>query len=135
MAWSLRLSLASELPAFRIARKLLSHAARTEGATLSHALDIEIAVGEALSNAYLHAYGGASGPLEIAAEYDGLVLRVTISDEGVAILPRPVLPERRPGPGEGRGLYLIRRVMDEADIVPSPSGQRGIAVRMAKRLR
>ena len=80
----------------------------------------ELSLREALANAILH--GNQSHPekrvqLECFHEGDGSVL-VVVRDEGKGFDPAtvcdPTLPENLLRPG-GRGIYLIRRFMDEVE--------------------
>ncbi|MGH2628473.1 MAG: ATP-binding protein [Anaerolineales bacterium] len=135
MAWTLSLRLMTEPQALRIARKLVSSAATAEGASAIDSADIEVAVGETLMNAHFHAYGEEPGPLTVTVEFDGLRLVVVISDNGKMVAEGPSVPTHLPPPGEGRGLYLIGRLMDDVNVIPSATGRPGIAVRMVKRIR
>ncbi|WP_259311869.1 ATP-binding protein [Capillimicrobium parvum] len=72
--------------------------------------DVKLAVTEACTNVVVHAYGEADGPMEVAASVDGPVLRVTVRDEGIGILPRP------DSPGLGLGLPLIATLTESLEL-------------------
>lgn len=82
-------------------------------------LNFRVGVTEALANAVL--YGNRSDPakivrVEVALDLSRVVLDV--KDEGPgfdpADVPDPTLPDRLEGTG-GRGLFLIRKLMDEVE--------------------
>jgi serine/threonine-protein kinase RsbW len=72
--------------------------------------DVKLAVTEACTNVVVHAYGAGEGPMEVAATVDGEVLRVTVRDEGLGIVPRP------DSPGLGLGLPLIATLTDSLEL-------------------
>lgn len=79
--------------------------------------DLVLACNEACSNAIEHAYDMNDGTIEVAAECSSSVVVMTVRDHGVW---RDI-----PAPGErGRGLDLIRAVVDDLAIDRTPSGTR-----------
>lgn len=97
-------------------------------------LDLNFRVGltEALANAVL--YGNGSDPrktvrVEVSLDPEQIVIHVT--DQGEGFDPRtvkdPTHPENLHAPG-GRGLFLIRKLMDEIEF-----NERGNALRMVLR--
>ena len=96
--------------------------------------DIEIALGEALANAVIH--GNHENPekqvhVTCRCSMDGEVV-ITLRDEGEGFdwdaVPDPTEPERRLL-SHGRGLYLMRALMDEVSFEGN-----GTVVRMRKRM-
>lgn len=85
----------------------LGEALELDPQTLS---DVKLAVTEACTNVVVHAYGEHEGPMEVAATVDGDVLRVTVRDEGVGIVPRP------DSPGLGLGLPLIATLTESLEL-------------------
>src|ERR1700756_4338914 len=82
----------------RIVRKQAATAAAALGASQVETRRIELAVDEALVNAYIHAYEGGLGPVEMEIAYDGSRFAITIHDEGKGppwrtISPGPLDPE------------------------------------------
>jgi serine/threonine-protein kinase RsbW len=83
-----------------------------------HAMNLPLAVDEAVSNAIIHGNRrDARKRVEIEGSIDGGMLRIRVRDEGQGFLPG----ERRHDPADpkalmassGRGLFLIESVMDE----------------------
>jgi anti-sigma regulatory factor (Ser/Thr protein kinase) len=86
-----------------------------EGLALEH---FELAVSEALTNAVLHAYPDAAGPMSVEIEADGAELRVIVADEGCGIGAHA---ENR---GLGMGLGILASSADFCEI----RSRRGVGV-------
>jgi anti-sigma regulatory factor (Ser/Thr protein kinase) len=117
----------------RMTRKLVRAAAIARGAADAVAGEIELAVGEALANAYEHAYGGAPGPLEVKIACAGERFVIEVRNHGRSITP-PKIPHDAPTGQRGRGLYLIERMMDEVRVIHPAADGRGTALVMTKRI-
>jgi integral membrane sensor domain MASE1/anti-sigma regulatory factor (Ser/Thr protein kinase) len=91
------------------------------------AFDVLVAAGEACSNAVQHAYGLTSGTVEIEVWIAGGELRIEVKDRGTWRARAADAPNR----GGGRGLGLMRSLMDGVEI---DSGAHGTHVRMRRRL-
>jgi serine/threonine-protein kinase RsbW len=105
---TLSLDLPAEPPTVSAARHALAEF--VAGQAVDRAA-VEVAVSEAVSNAIVHAYrDGAAGRIQLRAHFDGHVLRVTVSDQGVGMRPRP------DSPGLGLGLPLIAQLAAHVDI-------------------
>jgi len=95
---------------------------------------MEVAVGEALSNCYRHAYASGSGPVsvDVITTVDGLT--VVVRDKGSATVA-PAIPSVLPSrtASGGRGLYMVCQLADDVQIDVNESGH-GITVRMTARL-
>lgn len=127
----------AEPEVLRASRKLVAAAARAMGASRVAAFDLEIALGEALANAYDHAYGSAGrGRIRIRLAFDGAGLIATVTDMGARLRSRPRIPRQVPLRNRrGRGLFLMSRLMDDLEVIHPVQDGRGTAVRMTKRLR
>lgn len=88
----------------------------------------KLAVSEAVTNAVMHAYVGASQPgaVSVDATFEGDSLLVEVSDDGSGMMPR------LDSPGLGVGLPLIADTVDTLDIDNSPHG--GTVLRMSFRV-
>jgi PAS domain S-box-containing protein len=83
--------------------------------------EVITACGEAATNAIEHA--GAGEPFELSGELDGRHVMIEVRDYGAWRSPREG--------DRGRGLSLMRALMDTVDVVPSPEGT---TVRMERTL-
>jgi anti-sigma regulatory factor (Ser/Thr protein kinase)/putative methionine-R-sulfoxide reductase with GAF domain len=87
---------------------------RAVGATPSDVMDLQVAIGEACSNAVEHAYGAAGGTLTVRLEVVDVTVHARITDTGTW------RPER--SGNHGRGLALMRQLTDEVGIERGPTG-------------
>ena len=104
-------------------RALLRRWLRQAEGSEEEVAEILTAAGEAAANAIEH--GGGHGPFEVAGVLNGDEVDLTIRDSGTW---RPNSPDR----GGGRGLVLIRELMDEVEVTRADGGT---TVRMKRRLR
>ncbi len=132
---SLTVTLTTDPAVLRLAWKLLADFVRIVGGSHAEALDVEVAVGEIFANAYYHAYGQRAGPLRVEISYAPPRLQLLIQDHGAPLVDRPTIPAAPPAGGTGLGLYMVGRLMDEAEVIHPSRASRGTAVRMVKRLR
>jgi serine phosphatase RsbU (regulator of sigma subunit)/anti-sigma regulatory factor (Ser/Thr protein kinase) len=93
------------------------------GASTVESNDIQVSCHEACSNAMEHGYRFREATIDVSAEFDGAEVVLTIADSGG-------WREKRDS-DRGRGLDLIRALMDSVDVTP---GDDGTVVRMSKRL-
>jgi anti-sigma regulatory factor (Ser/Thr protein kinase) len=77
--------------------------------------EILLAISEALNNSIEHAYGDTRGTVWLRVDDDGETLRATIRDRGSW--------RAAPSGGDrGRGLEIMRAVMDRAEVETSEDG-------------
>ena len=105
------------------------------GCSAESTADIVLALDEACQNIIRHAYAGdPDDVIELTIERRGNELIFSLTDFAPPIDPDRVKPrdldDVRPG---GLGTHFIRRVMDETDFVPPPSGS-GNLLRMVRRI-
>lgn len=93
------------------------------GASTVESSDIQVSCHEACSNAMEHGYRFREATIDVDAEFDGSEVLLTVTDSGS-------WREKRAS-DRGRGLELIRALMDDVEVVP---GEDGTVVRMRKRL-
>jgi anti-sigma regulatory factor (Ser/Thr protein kinase) len=93
------------------------------GAGADEVYDILLAVGEAGANSVEHAYGPVDEEFVVTAEVEGDEVHVTVADKG------RWRPAR--GTNRGRGIDLMRQLMDEVDVTIA---EHGTVVRMRRRL-
>lgn len=83
--------------------------------------NLQVAVGEAISNVLRHAYAGdADGNIEIDVRREGVTLVVSIGDHGTWIDRRP--PDDMLSSEEGRGIALMRALVDSVEIERAADG-------------
>jgi PAS domain S-box-containing protein len=85
--------------------------------------EVVTACGEAATNAIEHAGAGGGAPFEVGGQIEGRDVRITIRDTGVWRTPREG--------DQGRGLSLMRALMDTVEVTPTPEGT---TVRLQRRL-
>jgi anti-sigma regulatory factor (Ser/Thr protein kinase) len=93
------------------------------GAQADEIYDITVAVQEASANAIEHAYGPGRATFDVEATHEGGVITVYVRDRGRWRAPR--------GTHRGRGLGMMRALMESVDVQP---GEHGTTVVMQRRL-
>jgi PAS domain S-box-containing protein len=107
-------------------RSLLRRWLRHAGGSPDEVMEILTATGEAAANAIEHGRTGSDPALEVVGTARAGEIEISISDHG---------RWREGGSSDGdrgRGLVLMRALMDSVDVTPSPGGT---TVRMRRRLR
>jgi anti-sigma regulatory factor (Ser/Thr protein kinase) len=103
-------------------RQLLRRWLEKRGASADEVYDIVVACQGACANAVEHAYRPGRHSFELDATYDGGRVRVTIRDCGQWRPPR--------GTHRGRGMMMMRRLMDSVDIEHTDGGTTVVLERM-----
>jgi len=98
--------------------------------------DLRLAVDEAVTNVVIHGYGDLEGNVDIHMEANGDSVIITIRDRAKNFDPSHVGVPRldtalKDRPLGGMGIFLIRKMTDEAEFKPLPGG--GNEIRMVKR--
>ncbi len=97
-------------------RGLLRRWLHWAGADDQETAEIVTACGEAATNAIEHAGAAGDVPFEVAASLDGRRVELNVSDRGAWRSPREG--------DRGRGLSLMRALMDSVEVSPGPDGTR-----------
>jgi len=119
-----------------LARRLIGHVVEDEGGLPEVQGEVEVAVSEILLNAFRHAYLGRPGCLRIQISIDRDRLELLVQDDGPRLHTLPMIPSDRPlRVSEGMGLYMVGKLMDEAEIIHPARDGRGTTVRLVKNLR
>jgi PAS domain S-box-containing protein len=105
-------------------RALLRRWLRHVGGGEQEIAEIVTACGEAATNAIEHAGAGGDAPFEIGGQASGGDVRIAIRDYGAWRAPREG--------DQGRGLSLMRALMDTVEVTPTPEGT---TVMLERRLR
>lgn len=116
------------------ARRWVRDTMARAGLGIDAARDMEVAVGEALSNVCQHAYTGGVGPVFVEVLTSSHDITVVVRDEGMVtaapVIPRTLPPRTNTG---GRGLYMIGRLVDDVAMHVPPGGH-GLTVKLTARL-
>jgi GAF domain-containing protein/anti-sigma regulatory factor (Ser/Thr protein kinase) len=102
-------------------RHLLRRWLMNRGLTEQEAYDIVVAAQEACANAVEHAYGPGHADFEVDARWEADRIVITVADHGHWREPR--------GENRGRGLSLMRALMDEVDVRRGDDGTSVVLVR------
>ena len=95
-------------------RRRIGRFLEAAGASEDERFDITLAASEAAMNAIEHAYGPRDAEFELEASAEGGEVVVTVRDSGA-------WREQR-GTDRGRGLGIIRALMDELEVIPASGG-------------
>jgi len=112
-----------------LARKSVASFARVCGFSDTEVEDIELAAGEALSNAFEHGATSRSSGFSVLCTFDDGELTVEIHDSGGGFAPAVEQGVIEPAKaGRGFGISLMRRLMDDVTFL-----RNGTTVRMLRR--
>jgi anti-sigma regulatory factor (Ser/Thr protein kinase) len=117
----LHLEVPAELSHLRTVRERVRHWLGNRDVTSDDIEATLLAVGEAIGNVAVHAYGAGGGRLRLDASLADDALTVVVSDDG---------RWRQPRDGEGRGLQIIEQMSDEYAV---DSGDLGTTVTFTRR--
>ncbi|HWT95788.1 MAG TPA: SpoIIE family protein phosphatase [Solirubrobacteraceae bacterium] len=120
----LEMELIGEPPALTAFRQALRRWLSEAGADDSEVQDVVMAVNEAAQNAIEHAYGLTAEPFTVTFARDGGEVSITVRDRGGW---RETVSDDR-----GRGLPLMRALMDSVEIEQRPSGSTVVLRRALK---
>jgi anti-sigma regulatory factor (Ser/Thr protein kinase) len=122
---TLELELPARPASLAAMRRAVAQWLRLAGAREDEIYEVLVACGEACANAVAHAHPALSdSSFEVRAAQEGSEVEITVRDTGRW---RPPADE-----GRGRGLAVMRELMDEVEIEPS---EKGTTVTLRRRLR
>ncbi|WP_344586221.1 ATP-binding protein [Actinomadura vinacea] len=126
------LALPREALSIPVIRRVLGDALRGLGVAEDCVADILVAASEACTNALQHA--PATGDFELAGRVDDdiCVLKITDWGRGLRKAPPPAASEPADLAESGRGLRIMRALVDDFSIDSAP--ERGTVVQLRKRL-
>jgi anti-anti-sigma factor len=119
----LRLLLPAEPQALATLRRTVGRWATLSGSSDEEAHDLVLAVSEAVTNVIEHAYSSSGGQVEIEAHIEQGLARIIVRDSGRW---RPSRVDEG-----GRGLLLMRELMENVEV---ESGPDGTEVRLSRRV-
>ena len=106
--------------------------------TLNELEDIKTAVSEAVTNAIVHAYPDAIGPVTLSiAVYPERLVKITVTDKGIGIpdvekAMEPLFTTGNPEERSGLGFAVMQSFMDKVKVSSQPG--KGTRVVLTKRL-
>ena len=130
---TLRLRLACNLAEVRMAAQMARAFLAEQGCAEKELMDYELALVEACNNAIKYvADGGRQKPvlMEVLCDPHEVELRITDHTPGFEWPEKAMLPD--PESESGRGLYLIRALMDYANYLRSP-GENVLVLKKARK--
>jgi serine/threonine-protein kinase RsbW len=131
----LSLTLPSRLPMLSVARSFVEAACQAGNLDKNTVFAAVMATGEAVTNIVRHAHRDRpEAQMQIQCRLSAGGVEIVLLDEG-APFDLEGVPDLEPGELRlgGRGVYLMRTLMDELSCTPRPSG--GNLLRMVKRCR
>lgn len=132
---SYSMTLPSEMRALSSARSFVENACKNARLDSSLLTSLMLVTGEAVTNIVRHAHHhNASARFQIELEVTDDAVVLSFHDEGepfdIGKVPHMKPNEMRLG---GRGVFLMRKLMDELSTCPRGPGQPGNTLRMVKR--
>jgi serine/threonine-protein kinase RsbW len=133
---SFDLSVEADLENLHEVRDYVDRAGERFGVDSAVLADLRLAVDEAVTNIILHGYNGRAGQVELHLERDGDAVIIRIRDQAESFDASHVntpqldtsLADR---PFGGMGLFLIKKLTDEAEFLSLPGG--GNELKLVKR--
>ena len=126
----------ASLENLQVIRSYIDRAGASLGVNESAMGDLCLAVDEAVTNVVIHGYAEADGIVEIHMHADGDTVVIRIRDRAATFDPSQVKAPQldtalKDRPFGGMGIFLIRKMTDEAEFLPLPGG--GNEIRLLKR--
>ena len=130
------LSVKASLDKLKEVRDYIDQAGARLGVSESALGDLRLVVDEAVTNVILHGYGDIDGIVEVHMAGDGDAVIIRIRDRAKTFdasqVDTPKLDTAlKDRPFGGMGIFLIRKMTDEAEFLPLPGG--GNEIRLLKR--
>ena len=130
------LSVNASLENLRKIRKYIDSSGARLGVSKTALGDLRLLVDEAVTNVIIHGYGELEGMVELHMEGEGDAVIIRIRDRAKTFDPSHVNAPQldtalKDRPFGGMGIFLIRKMTDEAEFLPLPGG--GNEIRLVKR--
>ena len=130
------LSVKASLENLQVIRQYIDRVGARLGVNEKALGDLRLVVDEAVTNVILYGYGDLDGTVELHAEGDGDSVIIRIRDQAKTFdsshVSEPQLDTAlKDRPFGGMGIFLIKKMTDEAEFLPLPGG--GNEIRLVKR--
>ncbi len=130
----IELGFPADVGRLRIVRSSIRATAQTIGFDEDEAMDIVLAVDEAVTNIIRHGYGGTGGDILLRALRVEGGLMIELHDSAPTADPSKVKPRALEDIKPGKlGTHLIQTIMDQTEFLPGPEGK-GNLLKLFKRL-
>ena len=130
------LSIKASLDKLLEVRQYVNQVGERLGVSESALADLRLVVDEAVTNVIIHGYGDLDGLVELHMEREGDAVIIRIRDRAKSFDPSHVNAPQldtalKDRPFGGMGIFLIKKMTDEAEFLPLPGG--GNEIRLVKR--
>ena len=130
------LSIKASLDNLLKVRQYINQVGERLGVSESALADLRLVVDEAVTNVIIHGYGDLDGMVELHMEGQGDAVVIRIRDKAKTFDPSHVNAPQldtalKDRPFGGMGIFLIKKMTDEAEFLPLPGG--GNEIRLVKR--
>jgi len=130
------LSIKASLDNLLKARQYINLVGERLGVSESALADLRLVVDEAVTNVIIHGYGDLDGVVELHMEGEGDAVIIRVRDRAKTFDPSHVNAPQldtalKDRPFGGMGIFLIKKMTDEAEFLPLPGG--GNEIRLVKR--
>jgi len=130
------LSVKASLDKLQEVRSFINRVGESLGVNESALGDLLLAVDEAVTNVVIYGYAETDGIVELDMKADGDAVVIRIRDQAASFdqskIKAPQLDtDLKDRPFGGMGIFLIRKMTDEAEFLPLPGG--GNEIRLVKR--
>ena len=121
------LSVKASLENLQVIRQYIDQVGALLGVNERALGDLRLAVDEAVTNVIVHGYGDLDGKVELHMEGDGDTVIIRIRDQAKTFdsshVNEPQLDTAlKDRPFGGMGIFLIKKMTDEAEFLPLPGG-------------
>lgn len=128
----IKLSIPSKPEYVSVVRLTISAIANRCGFNIEDIEDIKVAVGEACTNAIIHAESDKEKEIAIDCRVSQQGVEIVIVDNGVGFDYKKLdLPDLRNPKESGLGIFIIKSLMDEVEFSCLPGG--GTSIKMLKK--
>jgi serine/threonine-protein kinase RsbW len=129
------LSVKASLENLQVIRQYIDQVGALLGVNERALGDLRLAVDEAVTNVIVHGYGDLDGKVKVHMEGDGDTVIIRIRDQAKTFdsshVNEPQLDTAlKDRPFGGMGIFLIKKMTDEAEFLPLPGG--GNEIRLVK---
>ena len=110
----------------KLARRVIAAFVADLNPTVDEICDVKTAVSEAVTNSIVHGYKNKEGTVTLSACYNGVLLEISVIDNGVGIddidkAREPLYTTQPELERSGMGFTVMETFMDYLDVISSPN--------------